>query len=143
LAHSWLHLRFYNTYTDHVRSIYYLIFFDLGRLPMVLGYLALICFVFRWKLLAIPGRWLAATGKMTLTNYLMQSIIAACIFIGCRQFNQLDRAQLGLVVLAIWTFQIVFSTLWMKTFTYGPFEWVWRSLTYCRAQPWKREQPVG
>lgn len=142
LTHTWLHLGFFNTYTDPVRSIFYLIFFDLGRLPMVLGYVALICLVFRSKLFAKPGAWLAATGKMTLTNYLMQSIIAACIFYGCRQFNQLDRAQIGLVVLAIWTFQVIFSNLWMKYFTYGPFEWVWRSLTYCSVQPWKREPRV-
>ena len=142
-VHVWLHVGFYNTFFDHVPSLFYLIFFDLGRLPMVLGYVALICLVFRLKLLALPGRWLAATGKMTLTNYLMQSIIAACIFIGLGQFNQLDRVQLAFIAVGIWIFQIVLSNLWMKYFTYGPFEWVWRSLTYCRPQPWKKNPPVS
>lgn len=140
--HIWLHIGFYNKFFEHVASLYYLIFFDLGRLPMTLGYVALICLVFRQKLFALPGRWLAATGKMTLTNYLTQSIIAAFIFIGLRQFNELTRPQLGLIVLTIWIFQIAFSNLWMKYFIYGPFEWVWRSLTYCSVQPCKRK-PAG
>ena len=25
--------------------------------------------------------------------------------------------------------------LWLKYFNFGPFEWVWRSLTYLKAQP--------
>ncbi|TWU35351.1 hypothetical protein Q31b_54470 [Novipirellula aureliae] len=136
--HAWVHLGFYAAYTDHVKSIFYLIFFDLGRLPMMFGYVATICLVFRSRWFAKPGRWLAATGKMTLTNYLMQSIIAACFFFGLRQFNQLDRVQLSLVVLTIWIFEIVFSNIWLKSFNYGPMEWVWRSLTYCSPQPWRR-----
>ena len=78
--HSWLHLQFYNHFTDHLTSVYYLIFFDLGRLPMVVGYIGLIILLFRLKLFALPGRWLQSVGKMALSNYLFQSTLAATIF---------------------------------------------------------------
>ncbi|MFN5648302.1 MAG: DUF418 domain-containing protein [Sphingobacteriales bacterium] len=34
------------------------------------------------------------------------------------------------MVFAIWIFQIIFSNVWLRYFTYGPFEWLWRRLTY-------------
>jgi hypothetical protein len=32
--------------------------------------------------------------------------------------------------------------LWLRFFQYGPLEWVWRSLTYWRLQPFKRPAPA-
>lgn len=136
--HSWLHLQFYNHFTDHLTSVYYLIFFDLGRLPMVVGYIGLIILLFRLKLFALPGRWLQSVGKMALSNYLFQSTLAATIFHGFGLFNQVSRAELGLMVLASWGIQIFLSVLWMKFFIYGPVEWLWRSLTYWKLQKFKR-----
>ncbi|MCC6392381.1 MAG: DUF418 domain-containing protein, partial [Bryobacterales bacterium] len=31
--------------------------------------------------------------------------------------------------------QLAFSTWWLNRFRFGPFEWVWRSLTYGYRQP--------
>ena len=39
------------------------------------------------------------------------------------------------VVVGVWVFQLVASSLWIDTFRFGPLEWVWRSLTY-----WKRQE---
>jgi uncharacterized protein len=30
---------------------------------------------------------------------------------------------------------LIFSTLWLRDFAFGAVEWVWRSLTYLKAQP--------
>jgi uncharacterized membrane protein YeiB len=35
--------------------------------------------------------------------------------------------------------RIPFSHWWMKRFKYGPAEWLWRSLTYLKPQPIKRQ----
>jgi uncharacterized protein len=80
-----------------------------------------------------------APGQMAFTNYLMQSLIAAILFygIGFGLFGQLQRHQLYLIVFAIWIFQIIFSAVWLKFFLFGPFEWLWRSLTYWKKQPMK------
>ena len=74
---------------------------------------------------------------MALTNYLMQSIIAAAILygFGFSQFNKLNRVEIAAIILSVWVFQVIFSSAWMKYIDYGPFEWVWRSLTYWKIQP--------
>ena len=37
---------------------------------------------------------------------------------------------------------VVFSTYWMRHFRFGPFEWLWRSLTYWKLQPMRVERSV-
>jgi len=144
VVHSWLYLRFYEHFFDPVGSLYYLIFNELGRLPLVLGYTSLIILLFRLKLLDRMGNRLAATGKMALTNYLMQSIIGGFIVygFGFAQFNQLNRVEIAIIILSVWIFEIIFSSLWMRYFKYGPFEWAWRSLTYWKVQPLLVEHPL-
>jgi uncharacterized protein len=34
------------------------------------------------------------------------------------------------------------STLWLARYRFGPLEWLWRTLTYARLQPLRRD-PVG
>jgi uncharacterized protein len=48
-----------------------------------------------------------------------------------------SAAQLGLA-LGIFAVQILLSHLWLSRFRFGPAEWVWRSLTYGKAQPMLR-----
>jgi uncharacterized protein len=139
-VHAWLTLGFYDNYLDPVDSQYYLIFVDLGRFPFVFGYLSLIILIFRIGILRCIGDAMEAAGKMALTNYLTQSIIGALVFygFGLAQFNQLTRLDIAGIIALVWTFQVIFSVLWMRRFYYGPFEWLWRSLTYWKAQPLRR-----
>jgi uncharacterized protein len=37
--------------------------------------------------------------------------------------------------IAIFALQLPFSMWWLSRFQYGPFEWLWRTLTYLRPQP--------
>ena len=83
---------------------------------------------------------LRPVGQMAFTNYLTQSIIAAIIFygIGFGLYGQLERYQIYLVVLGIWIAQIIWSHIWLRFFQYGPFEWIWRQLTYWKKLPLKK-----
>ncbi|HKQ99021.1 MAG TPA: DUF418 domain-containing protein, partial [Pyrinomonadaceae bacterium] len=76
--------------------------------------------------------FLAPVGRMALTNYLLQSLICVFIFygFGFGQFGRLGARGATLVALAIFSFQVLVSALWLKYFNYGPMEWVWRQLTY-------------
>ena len=38
-------------------------------------------------------------------------------------------------VTVVFALLVVFSTWWLKRFRFGPFEWLWRSLTYWKLQP--------
>jgi len=46
-------------------------------------------------------------------------------------------AGIGLTIV-IYLLQIPISHWWMKRFKYGPAEWLWRSLTYLKPQPIRR-----
>jgi uncharacterized protein len=80
-------------------------------------------------------------GQMAFTNYLLQSLIGGVIFygIGFGLFGKLQRYEIYYVVAAIYVFQIIFSHIWLRFFRFGPLEWAWRSLTYWKRQPFKKE----
>lgn len=40
-----------------------------------------------------------------------------------------------LLALAVAAIQVPVSVWWLGRFRFGPAEWIWRSLTYGRAQP--------
>ena len=82
----------------------------------------------------------AAAGRMALTNYLAQSLIMTTIFYGGRGalMGQVDRPALWLIVMAVWTLQLAWSTWWLARFALGPCEWAWRCLTVGHRVPLKR-----
>ena len=90
--------------------------------------------------LGAAKRVLAAVGQMALTNYLMQTIICTTIFYGhgFGRFGHFERTEQILTVLGVWVVQLIWSPIWMRRFRFGPFEWLWRSLTYLKPQPMRR-----
>ena len=105
-----------------------------GRVAMTIGHFAL--FQLFWRRNAAPRikTLLANMGRMALTLYLGQSLIAAFIFsgFGMGLWNSLSWAQLCLVALAILAVEALFATLWFSIYRYGPAEWLWRWGTYGR-----------
>jgi uncharacterized protein len=82
---------------------------------------------------------LAPVGRMALTNYLLQSLICTTIFYGYGfgLFGTMGAAAgIGLSLL-IYVLQIPWSHWWLARFHFGPVEWLWRTLTYGRAQPFR------
>lgn len=80
-------------------------------------------------------------GRMALTNYMMQSIIGTFIFFGwglgyLGQIRSLFLLGMALVLIFL---QTLFSKYWLKKFKYGPLEWLWRSGTYLKWQPFLKD----
>jgi len=106
-------------------------------LPLAIAYA---CAILIWKR---SGRSIAfaapfaAAGRMAFTNYLTQSLILSLLFYGYGfgLFGQLDPATGLLITIALYASQLAFSTWWLQRYRFGPFEWLWRSLTYGRRQP--------
>lgn len=111
--------------------------YELSRLAMVVGHLGLLLLFIRSGLIGPLQRALAATGQMALSNYLMQTIICTALFygFGFGLFEAFQRYQLYGVVAAIWAAELIWSPIWLRHFRFGPFEWLWRSLTYWKLQP--------
>jgi len=114
--------------------------YEITRLAVTLGHISLICILFKSGFFNWILKPLANVGQMAFTNYLSQSLICTFIFFGygLGLYGKLERYQTYEVVAAIWAFQLIFSTIWMRYFLFGPFEWVWRSLTYWKRQPMVR-----
>jgi uncharacterized protein len=87
----------------------------------------------------------AAAGRMALTNYLMQSAVFALLFYGYgfQLFGRLDPRTATAIGVAFYAGQLWFSAWWLKQYRFGPFEWLWRSLTYGRRQPMRQPPAVS
>lgn len=103
-----------------------------ARLLVTLGHVGL--FLLVWKA-AAPFRPLQALGRMAFTGYLLQSVLAAFAFsgFGLGLWGKVDLVELFLIAAVIWTVEIAFATAWLARFSMGPFEWLWRALTYLRS----------
>ena len=90
-----------------------------------------------WAVLRPLVAALSATGRMAFTNYLAQTLICCFIFYGygLGYHGYLDRWEQLLVVLGIWSLQLISSQWWLTRFRYGPMEWLWRSLVLWKRQP--------
>jgi len=111
---------------------------DLLCLPVALGYVSALILIGRTRIGAASLYPLACAGRMAFTNYLTQSLIMTGLFYGGRGpdwFGEMNHAALVPIVVMVWIGQLVFSTIWMSVFRYGPFEWGWRCLTYARWMP--------
>ena len=111
-----------------------------GSIIVALGWTGLVMLVVKWGVFRWLQTSLAAVGRMALTNYLLQSIVCITLFYGhgLGWYGSVERTGQAMVVLAMSIAQLVWSPLWLSTFRYGPFEWLWRSLTYWRVQPMRR-----
>jgi uncharacterized protein len=108
-----------------------------GSLLVSVAYASAIMLMCRNAVWVSFQRGMGAVGRMALTNYLLQTIICTTIFYGhgLGLFGEVERTGQVLVVAAVWAFQIPFSLWWLERFRFGPFEWLWRSLSYLKLQP--------
>lgn len=113
--------------------------YPFGRIAMAFGHIGVVMIFCKSSFLTFLKKALAAVGKMALTNYIMQSVICAIVFtgVGFSLYGQLQRYELYYVVFSIWLFQLIASPIWLSYFRFGPLEWLWRSLTYKKLQPFR------
>ncbi|SOD93350.1 DUF418 domain-containing protein [Spirosoma fluviale] len=129
---------------DNYRTIPFQVY-DLRRVLLALGHASLLLLVYRSQFVPWLMRALTAVGQMAFTNYLMQSIICTLIFhgYGLGYYGKMAFHELYYVVAGVWVFQLIVSPIWLQYFLFGPFEWLWRSLTYWKLHPMRRRVAVG
>jgi uncharacterized protein len=108
------------------------VLYALGVAPLAMGYAA--AFVLLWQRPWWRGvmEWLVPTGRMALTNYMMQTVIAMLIFygVGLGLGGRLGATYFLPLVLVIFVAQTLFSHCWLAHHRFGPMEGLWRRLTY-------------
>lgn len=96
-------------------------------------YILLFKALFFYKPLRFVYTCFEYVGKLSLTNYLTQSILYIIVFYHFSDtFNLFGKLSIGetfVLALLFFGFQILFSSLWLRRFKKGPVEFLWRKLT--------------
>jgi uncharacterized protein len=113
--------------------------FDAWNNAMTLLYVAVLALLF------LRARWqsrlllFAPAGRLALSVYVSQTVIGVLIFFGFG-FGLMGRVGNSVTVplgLAVFALQVWGSRLWLTRFRFGPLEWMWRSLTRFRLEPFR------
>lgn len=100
-------------------------------------------------LLVIRNGWLKPVtaalgnvGRTAFSNYILTSLLCQFVFAWgpWKLYGALEYYQQVYVVIAVWALNLAASAAWLRSFVYGPLEWVWRSLVYRKRQPMLRQQ---
>lgn len=77
---------------------------------------------------------LVQVGRMSLTNYLMQSLVCTLIFngYGLGYYGKIGAAGGLILTVCIYVVQVGISVAWLSRYRFGPVEWLWRTLVYGR-----------
>jgi uncharacterized protein len=118
--------------------------YALGVVPLALAYASGFVMLWtsdRWR------RWLAVfapMGRMALTNYLMQTFIGLLLFtgMGFGWGTHVSAIVFEGIAVTVFAVEVLWSHWWLKHFRFGPFEWLWRTLTYGRMMPMGISDPV-
>ncbi len=75
---------------------------------------------------------LANVGRLSMSNYLLQSIIGTLLFYsyGFGLYDKISFTTGVVLVVVIYFLQLVLSTIWLKYYRMGPVEYIWRFATY-------------
>ncbi len=111
----------------------------LGVVPLSL------CYVYLFTSAYLSGKYkvlhaFSYVGRMALSNYLFHSVLYVIIFRGpfFAMAGKVGSLACMVPVIIVFPLQILFSKWWLKTYRFGPAEWLWRSMTYGKWQPLKR-----
>lgn len=101
-------------------------------IPLAVVYIVGVCLLYLRHQQGVVFRWLAAPGRMALSNYISQSLIGVVLFygLGFGLGTSFGLVHIELIALAVFLVQIVLSLLWLRYFRFGLLEWIWRMLTY-------------
>jgi uncharacterized protein len=81
-----------------------------------------------------------AVGKLAISNYLFQSIVATLIFYnyGLGLYSKISVGTGTILAITIFLIQAYISTIWVRNYHYGPVEYLWRAFSYWNIPNWSK-----
>lgn len=131
-----------NPLVPSILDIINTISYGIGTFSLCFFYMAALLVLLqskKWQRILAP---FTAVGRLALSNYLLQSIICTTIFYsyGLALYGKVNPALSILLAIFIYIIQVFLSIWWIKRFYFGPMEWLWRSITYLKFQPMKKNK---
>ncbi len=121
--------------------------FSLHQASLSAFYVAGLVLLYWQSKATLPLNRLAPVGQMGLTSYLLQSVFGVWLFygIGLGMLGKLGVAACVAIGVGFFACQLLLAAYWMSRFRYGLAEWLWRSLTYGKVQPFRKavHKPVA
>ena len=105
----------------------------IGRAALSIVYALAVVRLLQWRPDAAWARPFECAGRMPLSNYLLQTLMASVVFYGWGLgfWGRAGPAQETLLAIALFVLvQLPLSALWLRRFRYGPIEYLWRLVTY-------------
>ncbi|WP_438316238.1 DUF418 domain-containing protein [Sporosarcina sp. FA9] len=102
-----------------------------GGIILATGYVGIIMLLCTIPVFRAVFRPIAKVGRMSLTTYITQSIVATTIFYayGFGLYGKVDLATGTWIAVGVFALQVIFAELWLSKFQQGPLEWLWRKGT--------------
>ncbi len=114
-------------------NFYYMFVQDIFGGPLVaIGYAGLITLLCQLTIFRKLLNPVAKVGRMSMTTYLSQSVIATTIFYsyGFALYGKIDVLTGTWMAVGIFVIQMIFSEIWLSKFKQGPVEAIWKRVTY-------------
>lgn len=111
------------------------------NLSYVSAFVAGAALVFTHPGLHMPATLLSSAGKCTLTCYVTQTVMFTFLFFGWGMGLAADMGPWPCLyaALAVFAVQAWVCRQWLQYFLYGPLEWLWRTATMCKVQPFRKK----
>ena len=110
---------------------------SLSSIPTVIFYLSTMFLLLENKKVSAFFTPVALVGRMALTNYVAQSLIAT-IIMSFMKIDIVTPTQTVWIAILIFIIQVIYTSIWFKFFKMGPLERLWRFMTYGK----RKTQPI-
>jgi uncharacterized protein len=110
----------------------YMLGYEVMNLFVAGSYLLFVLLIASFESVGKVLQPIAAMGRMSLTNYLGQSVILAILFYGWGfgLFGQTNVVLLVGMAIAVYGFQMILTMIWLRYHKQGPLEKFWRDFSY-------------
>ncbi len=107
----------------------------IGRAALTIVYALAVVRLLQWRAAAAWAVPFERAGRMPLSNYLLQTLMASAIFYGwgLGWWGRIGTTLETLLAIALFFLvQLPLSAFWLRRFRHGPVEYLWRLVTYGR-----------
>ncbi|NOR57843.1 MAG: DUF418 domain-containing protein [Sulfurimonas sp.] len=124
-------------FSHDLKNVTYKAFAVSGQIFLAMSYIHILAILDEKAFFKKFFHLFAYVGRMSFTSYLTHTIFGFLIFYPFfgGLFGTMGILEITILAIVLYAIQILFSYVWLKYFSFGPLEWLWRCLTYSKLFP--------